>query len=97
MIDNFTHREIEKLINYKSLNTTNVKNILITGCGGFIGGYLTSALLSKKNKKKFNIFGLDILKPDLDQNSVNVNRFNFIKKDLLHGNGTMLYSKKQKK
>ena len=48
MIDNFTHQEVEKLINYKSFDKTNVKNILITGCGGFIGGYLTSALLSKK-------------------------------------------------
>ena len=39
-------------------------------------------LCFQKNKKKFNIFGLDILKPDLDQKSVNVERFTFIKKDL---------------
>ena len=31
MIDNFTHQEVEKLINYKSFDKTNVKNILITG------------------------------------------------------------------
>ena len=48
MIDEFTHDQIEKLINYKSFLKTKVKNVLITGCGGFIGSYLTSALLSKK-------------------------------------------------
>ena len=57
MIDNFTHQEVEKLINYKSFDKTNVKNILITGCGGFIGGYLTSALLSKKIKKNLIFLG----------------------------------------
>ena len=51
MIDNFVHQEVEKLINYKSFDKTNVKNILITGCGGFIGGYLTSASVFSKNKK----------------------------------------------
>ena len=50
MIENFTHKQIENFINYKSLEKTNIKNILITGCGGFIGGYLVSALLSKKKK-----------------------------------------------
>lgn len=82
MIDIFTHQEIEKLINYKSFDKTKVKNILITGCGGFIGSYLTSALLSKKNKKKFSIFGVDIIKPDLDPKIISVDRFTFIKKDL---------------
>jgi len=82
MVEEFTHNEIEKLINYKSFSHIKEKNILITGCGGFIGSYLTSALLSKKNKKKFNIYGLDILKPALNKNKVSTERFFFIKKDL---------------
>jgi len=82
MVEEFTHNEIEKLINYKSFSHIKEKNILITGCGGFIGSYLTSALLSKKNKKKFNIYGLDILKPALNKNKVSTERFFFIKKIL---------------
>ncbi len=82
MIENFTHKQIENFINYKSLEKTNIKNILITGCGGFIGGYLVSALLSKKNKKKFNIFGLDIIKPQLDKNLTSIDRFFYTRKDL---------------
>ena len=80
MIENFTHKQIENFINYKSLEKTNIKNILITGCGGFIGGYLVSALLSKKNKKKFNIFGLDIIKPQLDKNLTSIDRFLYTKR-----------------
>ena len=82
MIDQFTHNHIENLINYKSFQKVKNKNILITGCGGFIGSYLTSALLSKKNKKKFNVYGLDILKPKLDIKKVSIKRFHFLKKDL---------------
>ena len=82
MIEEFTHDEIEKLINYKFFRKINIKNILITGCGGFIGSYLTSALLSKKNKKKFNIYGLDILKPKFNKKKVFTERFFFIKNDL---------------
>ena len=82
MIENFTHYQIEKLVNYKQLTSSKIKNILITGCGGFIGGYLTSALLSKKNKKKFTIYGMDILKPKLNPEITNLKNFKFIKKNL---------------
>ncbi len=82
MIENFTHSQIEKYINYKLLKKSKIKNILITGCGGFIGGYLLSALLSKKNKKKFNIYGLDILKPKLNPKLVSTERLFFEKRDL---------------
>lgn len=82
MVEDFTHFQIEKLVNYKELNNSKIKNILITGCGGFIGGYLTSALLSKKNKKKFMIYGIDIIKPKLNTKITNSKRFKFIKKDL---------------
>tara|TARA_Y100000590_G_scaffold83476_1_gene93045 strand:- start:1504 stop:2538 length:1035 start_codon:yes stop_codon:yes gene_type:complete len=82
MIEEFTHKEIEKIINYKAFKNLKVKNILITGCGGFIGGYLTSALLSKKNNKKFNIYGMDIIKPNLNPKIVATERFFFIKRDL---------------
>ena len=92
MIENFTHTQIESLINYKLFQKSNIKNILITGCGGFIGGYLLSALLSKKNKKKFNIYGLDILKPKLNTKLVSTERFYFQKKDL-----TKIKSYKNKK
>ena len=82
MIEDFTQNEISKQINFQSLLKVNVKNILITGCGGFIGSYLTSTLLSRKNKKKFKIYGIDVVKPILNKNKVATERFYFIKKDL---------------
>ena len=48
MIDNITHKRILESLGKKITNQSKIKNILITGCGGFIGSYLISALLAKK-------------------------------------------------
>ena len=38
---------ISDKINIKKLNNSKIKNILITGCSGFIGNYLINTLLNK--------------------------------------------------
>ena len=37
---------ISKKINFSSLKKNKIKNILITGCSGFIGNYLINTLLN---------------------------------------------------
>ncbi len=72
---------ISNKINISQLNKSKIKNILITGCSGFIGNYLINTLLSKKLKNNFKIYGIDIIKPYLFQNR-NKKNFVFLKKDL---------------
>lgn len=68
-------------VNFTTLKKNKIKNILITGCSGFIGNYLINTLLNKKFKNRFKIFGLDIVKPKLFENT-NKKNFYFYKKDL---------------
>ena len=82
MIDNTTHNKILEYLDKKIIYQSKIKNILITGCGGFIGGYLVSALLSKKFKGYFKIYGYDIISPKLDKKSVFIKNFFFKKVDL---------------
>ncbi len=82
MIDNITHNKILESLDKKIINQSKIKNILITGCGGFIGSYLVSALLSKKFKGYFKIYGYDIISPKLDKKSVFIKNFFFKKTDL---------------
>ena len=72
---------ISNKINIRQLKKSKIKNILITGCSGFIGNYLINTLLSKKLKNNFKIYGIDIIKPYLFQNR-NKKNFVFLKKDL---------------
>ena len=81
MIDIETLNKIEKLVDFKKVNNSKIKNILITGCGGFIGAYLTNTLLNKK-KTNFRIYGMDIIKPMLTKDNIKNKNFIFIKKDL---------------
>ena len=57
MIDATTHKKILESIDRKIIKQSKIKNILITGCGGFIGIYLVSALLSNKFNAFFRIYG----------------------------------------
>mgnify|MGYP001178650089 CR=1 FL=1 len=82
MIDNSTHNKILESLDKKIINQSKIKSILITGCGGFIGSYLVSALLSKKFKGYFKIYGYDIISPKLDKKSVFIKNFFFKKTDL---------------
>ena len=82
MIDNSTYNKILESLDKKIINQSKIKNILITGCGGFIGSYLVSALLSKKFKGYFKIYGYDIISPKLDKKSVFIKNFFFKKSDL---------------
>ena len=68
-------------VNVNNLKKSNIKNILITGCSGFIGNYLLNTLLSEKIKNKFKIYGLDILMPKISFNKKKSN-FYFYKKNL---------------
>ena len=82
MIDNITHNKILESLSKRIINQSKIKDILITGCGGFIGSYLVSALLAKKFNGFFNIYGYDIIAPKLDKNIVDVDNFTFKKVDL---------------
>ena len=82
MIDYITQKKILELVDKKILKQTKIKNILITGCGGFIGSYLVSTLLSKTFKNFFKIYGYDIIPPALDKKSVITKNFIFKKCDL---------------
>ena len=82
MIDNTTNNKILESLDKKIINQSKIKNILITGCGGFIGSYLVSVLLSKKFKDYFQIYGYDIISPKLDRKSVFTKNFFFKKTDL---------------
>ena len=82
MINSTTHKKILESVDRKIIKQSKIKNILITGCGGFIGNYLVSALLSKTLKGFFKIYGYDIIAPKLDRNVVNKNNFFFKKVDL---------------
>tara|TARA_B100001057_G_scaffold161860_1_gene162558 strand:+ start:3197 stop:4240 length:1044 start_codon:yes stop_codon:yes gene_type:complete len=72
---------ISDKINISKLQKSKIKNILITGCSGFIGNYLINTLLNKKIKNKFKIYGVDIIKPKLFEGRENKN-LHFFKKDL---------------
>ena len=69
---------ISKKINFKKINKTKIKNILITGCSGFIGTYLINSLLNGQ-KSKLNIYGIDIIKADSLKNKPS---FYFFKRNL---------------
>ena len=68
-------------VNFSTLKKKKIKNILITGCSGFIGNYLINTLLNKKFDNKLKIYGLDIIEPKLFDNT-NKKNFYFYKKDL---------------
>ncbi len=70
-----------KKINFSALKKKKIKNILITGCSGFIGNYLINTLLNNKFNNKLKIYGLDIFEPKLFENT-NKKNFYFYKKDL---------------
>ena len=72
---------ISDKINIQKLKNSKIKNILITGCSGFIGNYLINTLLNKKIKNNFKIYGVDIIKPKLFKDRRNKNLY-FFKKDL---------------
>ena len=72
---------ISDKINILKLKNSKIKNILITGCSGFIGNYLINTLLNKKIKNEFKIYGVDIIKPKLFKDRKNKN-LHFFKKDL---------------
>tara|TARA_A100001015_G_scaffold275009_1_gene331892 strand:+ start:1302 stop:2345 length:1044 start_codon:yes stop_codon:yes gene_type:complete len=72
---------ISDKINILKLKNSKIKNILITGCSGFIGNYLINTLLNKKIKNNFKIYGVDIIKPKLFKDRKNKN-LHFFKKDL---------------
>ena len=72
---------ISNKINIQKLKNSKIKNILITGCSGFIGNYLINTLLNKKIKNEFKIYGVDIIKPKLFKDRKNKN-LHFFKKDL---------------
>mgnify|MGYP001403626525 CR=1 FL=1 len=79
-MDNNSIKEILKIVDNKRLKTSGIKNILITGCSGFIGTYLINTLLNEQIKNKFQIFGVDIAPPKYIDNTKK--KFFFIKKDL---------------
>jgi UDP-glucuronate 4-epimerase len=56
-----------------------MKNILVTGCAGFIGFHLCESLLKKKYKK-YNIHGIDNLN-DYYSSTLKKKRLNFLKKE----------------
>lgn len=72
---------ISHKINIQKLRKSKIKNILITGCSGFIGNYLVNTLLNKGIKNDFTIYGIDVVKPNIFENRKNKN-FYFIKKNL---------------
>ena len=72
---------ISNKININKLRKSKIRNILITGCSGFIGNYLINTLLNKNIKNNFQIYGIDIIKPKIFQNRKSQN-FHFYKKDL---------------
>jgi|MDTC01.3.fsa_nt_gb nucleoside-diphosphate-sugar epimerase len=72
---------ISNKININKLKKNKIKNILITGCSGFIGNYLINTLLNKNIKNNFQIYGIDTIKPKIFKNRKNKN-FHFYKKDL---------------
>ncbi len=74
---------ILKNINLKKLKKSKIKNILITGCSGFIGNYLINTLLSNKISNNFKIYGVDIIKPRL-KGDINLKRFKFLKRNLFN-------------
>ncbi len=82
MIDLLTYNKIIKSVNQKILKQNKIKNILITGCGGMIGSYLVAALLAKKFKGFFNIYGYDVIAPKLDKKLIDTKNFIFTKTDL---------------
>ena len=72
---------INSILSQVDIKNTSIKNILITGCSGFIGAHILNALLNKKFKNKFNIHGIDIVKPKILSEASKKNFF-FIKRDL---------------
>lgn len=77
-MDNETINIISQKINFKKIKKSKIKNILITGCSGFIGSYIINSLLNNK-ENELNIYGLDIIKKNiLEKNS----SFHFYKRNL---------------
>ena len=62
----------------KKINKCGIKNILITGCSGFIGTYLINTLLKNK-ENKLNIYGVDIIKTKILEKK---SSFHFYKRNL---------------
>ena len=81
-MDNKSINQIVKILNYKKLRKSKIKNILISGCSGFIGTYLINTLLHKDFKKKLKIYGLDIVSPNFFINKSN--QFKFFKRNLFN-------------
>lgn len=86
-------QSISKIIESTKSNkfrNTKYKNILITGCSGFIGNYLVNSLLNLFQSKDLFIIGIDTIKPNL---LINNGKFKFIKKDLFKLNSLSLKTK----
>ena len=66
---------INLILRQVEIKATAIKNILITGCSGFIGTHILNTLLDKKFKNKFNIYGIDIVKPKILTQSSKKNFF----------------------
>lgn len=81
-MDKKSINQIIKNLNYEKLGKSKIKNILITGCSGFIGTYLINTLLYKDFTKKLKIYGLDIIRPNLFINKSS--QFTFLKRDLFN-------------
>ena len=69
---------INSILSQVDIKNTSIKNILITGCSGFIGAHILNVLLNKKFKNKFNIHGVDIVKPKILIESSKKNFFSSI-------------------
>lgn len=72
---------INSILSQVSIKNTSISNILITGCSGFIGAHILNTLLNKKFENKFNIYGVDVVKPKILNQSIQ-KKFFFIKRDL---------------
>lgn len=81
MIDNLSLESIVNQININQILKSKIKRILITGISGFIGNYLLAALMSVRSKK-FEIYGIDRVKPDLNFENKNNHLLKFYQKDL---------------
>ncbi len=81
-MDKESINQIIKILDFKNLRKSKINKILITGCSGFIGTYLINTLLHKDLNKNLQIYGLDIIRPNLFINKSN--QFKFIKRDLFN-------------
>ena len=56
------------------------KRVLVTGCSGLVGTFLTTELL--KDNINYDVIGVDIKKPHIKYNSLYENKFKFYNLDL---------------